>query len=166
MRPGRLCASLIVVVAAALLAPAIAAASFQTLYDDYRADGVIDGCAYSTGDLSSGLNDIPADVREYDPAFSDAINAALEQTAGGCNASPQQAASIKNEISAADGSPGPAPPKGLALGNPGDGRDLPAVLVALMVVLGVALGAAAAFGVARRNGRRTGGGAEPGRLGT
>lgn len=162
MRPRGLLASLTVAAAVILIAPASAGADFQSLYNDFRADGVIDGCAYSAGDLSAGLNDIPADVREYDPSFSDAINAALEQTAGGCNASPKQAASIKNEISAADGSPGPAPPKGLALGEAGDGRSLPAVLVALMIVLGAGLGAAATVtaGRHRRRSAASGGGPE------
>lgn len=152
MRHRALLASLTVAATAALLAPATAAADFQTLYNDYRADGVIDGCSYSAGDLSSGLGDIPADVREYDPVFSDAINAALEQNAAGCGAGPQQAASIRNEISAPDGSPGPAPPQRLALAYAGSGRELPAVLVALMVVLGVAIGAAGALAVARHYG--------------
>jgi hypothetical protein len=161
MRLARLLLCLTVTGSAALLIPATAGASFQTLYNDYRADGVIDGCSYSTSDLSSGLNEIPADVREYDPAFSDALNAALEQSAAGCGAGPQQATTIRNEISAADGSPGPAPPKALNLGNPGDGRDIPAVLVALMVVLGAALGAAAALAAARRFGHGASSGSQP-----
>jgi hypothetical protein len=136
---------------AALLLPSLAEADFQTLFDDYRADGAINGCNYSQSDLSAGLSSVPSDVRQYDPGFSEAINAALEQVAAGCNASPQ-AASVRNEISAADGSPGPAPPKGLALASPGDARDIPAVLIALMVVLAAALGAAAAWAAGRRNG--------------
>jgi hypothetical protein len=153
-------ATFAIAVVALLLVPASAGADFQTLYNDYRADGFIDGCSYSAADLSAGLNDIPADVREYDPAFSDAINAALEQAAAGCNASPQ-AASIKNEISAPDGSPGPAPPKGVTVPNPGGGRDMPAVLVALMVVLGAGLAAVGALAVARRYGGGASGRSQP-----
>ena len=141
----------IVVALSALLLPGLAQADFQTLFNDYRADGTIDGCNYSQSDLSAGLSSVPSDVRQYDPAFSDAINAAMEQAAAGCNASPK-AASVANEISAADGSPGPAPPKGLALASPGDARDIPAVLIALMVVLGAALGAAATWVAGRRYG--------------
>ena len=132
---------------ATMLLPASAGADFQTLYDDYRSDGIIDGCAYSSNELSAGLNDIPADVREYDHRFAEAINAALEQAAGGCNGSPEQA-SIRNEISAFDGSPGPAPPRGLPLASPAGGHGMPAVLVALMVLLGIGLGAAATLGAA------------------
>ena len=145
---------------AALLLPSLAEADFQTLFDDYRADGAINGCNYSQSDLSAGLSSVPSDVRQYDPGFSEAINAALEQVAAGCNASPQEA-SVHNEISAADGSPGPAPPKGLALASPGDARDMPAVLIALMVVLGAALGAAATWAAGRRYGWGAGSASQP-----
>src|SRR5512133_3323623 len=148
----RLIATLLVV-AAALLLPAIARADFQTLYDDYRTDGVIDGCAYTSSELSGGLNEIPADVREYDPGFTDAINAALEQRAAGCGAGPQAAAPTKNEIAAADGSPGPAIPHKLAFATTGGGRGMPAVLIALMVVLGAGRGADAALAATRQLGR-------------
>lgn len=129
-----------------LLLAAPAQADFQTLYDDYRADGVIDGCAYSSGELSSGLSDIPADVRQYDPGFPEALNAALDQVAAGCHATPAVAA--ENEVTAADGSPGPAVPPRLALQASGTGRGLPGVLVALIAVLAAALGAAAVLAVA------------------
>jgi hypothetical protein len=161
MRRPFLLVTLAIVGAAALLAPATASADFQTLYNDFRADNVIDGCSYSAADLSAGLNEIPADVREYDPAFSDALNAALEQSAAGCNAAPKQAASIQNEISAPDGSPGPSPPKGLALGSSGDARQIPEVLIGLMVVLGAGLGAAGALVAARRYGWGASGRSQP-----
>jgi hypothetical protein len=134
--------SLTVVATLALLLPASAAADFQTLYDDYRADGAIDGCSYSSSELSSGLGDIPADVREYDPGFSDALNAALEQAAAGCGLTPQ-ATGGKNQVSAADGSPGPVAAKTVAFQTPEGGRGLPAVMTALIVLLGAALSAAA-----------------------
>ena len=137
----------------ALLLPASAAADFQTFYDDYRADGVIDGCAQSPGQLSAALGDIPADVREYDPGFADAINAALEQAASGCDESPaKSAAEIRDEVIASDGSPGPAPPKGAGLAVPDDGRDMPAVLVALSVLLAAGLGCAALLALSNRYG--------------
>jgi hypothetical protein len=144
----RLCATTMLATVAALLLAAPAQADFQTLYNDYRADGVIDGCAYSAGELSSGLTDIPADVREYDPGFTDAINAALEQQAAGCNAAPQ-AALAKNEVTASDGSPGPAVPHVLAIHAAATGRSMPAVLVALIGALGAVLGAAAVLAVLR-----------------
>jgi hypothetical protein len=126
------------IAAAALLLPATAQADFQSLYDDYRADGVIDGCTYTSSDLTAGLSDIPADVRQYDPGFAAAINSALEQVAAGCNAGSQTAAT-KNETTAADGSPGPAAPRPLAFHAADTGRDLPGVLAALIIVLGTAL---------------------------
>jgi hypothetical protein len=135
--------------AAGILLAAPAQADFQNLYDQYRAHGGIDGCAVSSGELSNGLADIPADVREYDPGFAVAINAALEQAAAGCGEGPQEAAAIKNEISASDGSPGAAVPKAFAIPAVDGGRGLPAALIGLIAVLGLALAAGAVFGVAR-----------------
>jgi hypothetical protein len=136
MRLRPLATLTIAAAAAALLLAAPAQADFQTLYDDYHADGVIDGCAYSSSELSSGLSDIPADVRQYDPGFAASINGALDQLAAGCNAPP---AAAKDEVAAADGSPGPAVPHRLAFHAADTGRQLPGVLVALIVVLGAAL---------------------------
>ncbi len=149
MRP-RLFATTILATAAALLLAAPAQADFQTLYNDYRSDGVIDGCAYSAGELSSGLTDIPADVREYDPGFTDAINTALEQQAAGCGAAPQ-AVATKNEMTASDGSPGPSIPHALVLRAGGGGRSMPAILVAMIAVLGAILGVAAGLALRRRH---------------
>lgn len=140
------------IVGASLLLPATAAADFQTFYDDYRADGVIDGCAQSPAQLSAALGDIPADVREYDPGFADAINAALEQAATGCGTAPQEAAAIEDEVISADGSPGPALPKRAGLAVPDSGRDMPLVLVAVSVLLAATLAFAALLAVANRYG--------------
>ena len=147
MRP-RLLATL-TIAAAALLLAAPAQADFQTLYDDYHADGVIDGCSYSASELGAGLTDIPADVREYDPGFSDAINAALEQIAAGCGTAPAVAAT-KNEVVAADGSPGPTVPRQLVVHAAEAGPALPGVLTALIVVMGAGLATAAVLVVRRR----------------
>ena len=138
---------------ACLLLPAGAAADFQTFYDDYRADGAIDGCAQSPAGLSAALGDIPSDVRVYDPGFADAINAALEQAATGCETAPQKAAgAIEDVVISADGSPGPAPPEPAGLAVPDSDRDLPAVLIALSLLLAAALAVAALIGVATRYG--------------
>jgi len=145
MRPRPLAT---LIAATALLLPGTAAADFQTFYDDYRADGVIDGCAQSPGELSAALGDIPADVREYDPAFADAINAALEQAATGCGTAPREAAAeIENEVIAKDGSPGPAPPRSAGLAVPESGTDMPPILVALSLLLAAGLAAAAYVGL-------------------
>ena len=144
-----------------LLSPSLARADFQTLFNDYRGDGNIYGCDYSESELRAGLTSIPSDVRQYDTGFADAINLALQQAATGCNVSPSQAAPTSNQITAADGSPGPGPPKSLALGHDGDGRDIPAILVAMMVALGAALGAAAALFAARHHGRGASSASQP-----
>jgi hypothetical protein len=133
---------------AVLMLPATARADFQTLYDDYRADGAIDGCAYSSSYLSSGLSEIPADVREYDPGFAEAINLALEQVAAGCGSTPQEA-KMKNAATAADGSPGPAEPRPVAFRAAATGRTIPAVLVAVIVSLAGGLGTAAVLAARR-----------------
>ena len=146
MRP-RLLVTL-TVAAAALLLAAPAQADFQTLYDDYHADGVIDGCSYSASELAAGLTDIPADVRQYDPGFTAAINGALDQVAAGCNAAP--AAATKNELATADGSPGPTAPHPLAVHAADAGPALPGVLAALIVLLGAGLATAAVLAVRRR----------------
>lgn len=135
-------------VAALALLPATALADFQTLYDDYRADSVIDGCTYSSGVLTGALGDIPADIREYDPGFTDAINAALEQAAAGCGAAPAEAVPENEEVIAADGSPGPASPRPLAIQVSGGEDRLPAVLLALMIACGAALAAGAVLATA------------------
>ena len=143
MRSRPLATTLALAALILLAIPAVASADFQTLYDDYRADGVIDGCSYSPAQLSSGLNGIPSDVREYDPGFSDAINAALEQAAAGCGVSPQAAAKSKDEVSSADGSPGPAVQHAVAFRTGAGGRSMPPVLGAVIALLGAALLAAA-----------------------
>jgi hypothetical protein len=148
MRFPRLAKLTIATLSAGLLLASPAWADFQTLYDDYRADGTINGCAFSSGELSGGLTDIPADVREYDPGFAEAINTALEQAAAGCGSAPAGAAAIKNEITAGDGSPGPAVPKAFVLAPADGGRGLPGVLIGLIALLGIALAAAALVGVA------------------
>jgi hypothetical protein len=143
MRLRQLAGLAIATIAATLLLAPAAGAGFQNLYDDYSADGVIDGCAFPSSELSAGLTDIPADVREYDPGFTEAINAALEQAAGGCDAAPAEAAALKNEIAAVDGSPGPALPEGVAVAAVDGDRGMPAVLIALIVLLAAGLAAGA-----------------------
>jgi hypothetical protein len=140
------------IVGAALLLPAGATADFQTFYDDYRADGVIDGCAQSPTALSAALGDIPSDVRVYDPGFADAINAALDQAATGCDEAPQEAGALKNEVIAADGSPGPARPQRAGLAASESGSDMPPVLAALSALLAAVLAVAVLLGLADRYG--------------
>jgi hypothetical protein len=130
-----------------LLLPTTAQADFQTLFDDYRADGVIDGCTYSSSELSSGLSSIPTDISQYDPGFAEAINAALEQAAAGCGAAALEAVP-KSEVNAADGSPGPAAPDPVAFQTRDPDQGLPAVLIALIIALGAVLATGAVLGAA------------------
>jgi hypothetical protein len=133
---------------AALAAAAPAQADFQTLYDDYRIDGSIDGCEYYSSELTAGLGAIPADVREYDPGFSEALNAALEQLASGCSDESETPAEAAGGITADDGSPGPTEPRSVGL-DAENGESLPGILLAMIVVLGAALAVAALLAGAR-----------------
>ena len=130
----------------ALLLAAPAEADFQTLYDDYRADGVIDGCAYTSGELSNGLGDIPADVRQLRPRLPRGAERGSGPGGGGLPRHPRRGR--RNEVTAADGSPGPAVPHKLAFQTGGPDRGLPGVLVALIAVLSAALSAAAVLALA------------------
>lgn len=104
--------SIILAVAVACLAatttPADAAPRFRALYDEYLRSGQISGCAHSEAELESALTSIPADIQAYDPAFSDALNAALEDRAAGCSA-PSLGSGGNAGATASDGSPGPPP---------------------------------------------------------
>jgi hypothetical protein len=135
--------------ALALGAPAAAGADFQALFDDYRSDSVIDGCTYSPAELGAALNEIPADVRQYDPGYTEAINLALEQSTAGCDEKPATAGPRSQTI-AADGSPGPKPPPAASLRTAGPGRDVPVALLALIFLLGGSLVAAGAYALGRR----------------
>jgi hypothetical protein len=126
----RLCALGVVV---ALALPAPAGADFRTLYDDYSSDGQIEGCDYEPSELTSSLGEIPADVREYDPAFSEALNTALEQLAAGCESSLEDT-ELAGGSTAEDGSPGPSIPRAVSPEVAPDGGGLPAVLLALIAV--------------------------------
>ena len=144
MRPRLSTLTIVAALSLVLLGPTTAAADFQSLFDDYRTDGVIDGCSYSSSELSAGLSDIPADVRQYDPTYVEAINTALYQSAAGCGLAPAETETA-NEVTAADGSPGPMVEKPTALRTAGAGRDVPAMLVALIAALGAALAACVAL---------------------
>jgi hypothetical protein len=132
----------------ALALPSSAGADFQTLYDDYRADGQIVGCEYYSSDLTAGLGAIPADVREYDPGFAEALNGALEQLAAGCGVQPESSSDASAGVTAGDGSPGPIRPQSVGLlTNQAD--TLPGILLAVIVLLGASLAVAALLGAAR-----------------
>src|SRR5881409_2623429 len=66
----------------ALAAPA-SANEFQTLYNDFKGDGSIDPCRYSSGELQQGASQIPPDIEQYAPSFADQLAAARHRQAGG-----------------------------------------------------------------------------------
>jgi hypothetical protein len=131
-----------------LLAPAIARADFGALYKDYTADATIDGCKYSASELRTGLGQIPADVRQYDPQFELALESALAQRLGGCRAVASSPAGSRGIKTVADGSPSPRAlhPAPLAAVAADDGT--PAVVVAMIILLAAVLALAAILGLA------------------
>jgi hypothetical protein len=68
---------------AAPLAHAASNAFLVTFYD-YKADGVINGCAYTQSQLKDAQRSVPPDIEQYAPDFPGALQAALEQRARGC----------------------------------------------------------------------------------
>jgi hypothetical protein len=143
---------------ALLVTPAPAAADlFDDLYEEYRTTNVINGCRYDAADLRDALAGVPPDISAYDPGFADALNAALEQRASGCDGSAVlslQLPPAAGAVEAADGSPGPGPAEPLvALPQPDPSspdRRPAGVLAAGLGVLACAGAALAAVGGRRR----------------
>jgi hypothetical protein len=143
--------------AALLLAPAGAGAQPERLYNDYRADGAINACAYSADSLSAALGDIPADVRAYDPGFAEALNLALDQHVGGCSQpQPSDEEAGAGVVVGSDGSPGPANPRPVRAESGAEEPGLPFALVATIALLGAAVALAAMLGLGRYLGRDVG----------
>jgi hypothetical protein len=81
----------------ASVAGAASGNAFLVAYADYKADGVIDGCAYTEGQLKDAQRQVPPDIEQYAPDFPGALQAALEQRARGCGGKqvvPQAAPSV------------------------------------------------------------------------
>jgi hypothetical protein len=146
---------LAVALAALLLAPAVAAAQFERLYNEYkRTGGQIDACAYSTEDLTAALGEIPADVRAYDPGFADALNLALDEHVGGCGEAPQREAPSEGSgiVVTEDGSPGPTDPRPVRLAGTAEEPGFPLALAAAMAVGAALVGLGSGLALARRYG--------------
>ena len=161
---GQVSAARLLSVALALLAllPASAAAGFRQLYHEYRASGSIGGCGHSHEELSRALAEVPADIEAYDPEFTDALNAALEQRAVGCGGAslfePGGSVAGAGAGRAEDGSPGPRNPR--APPDPGlaevdSPSTSPALALGGLAALGVVL-VAVAFGSGGRPRRGAG----------
>jgi hypothetical protein len=67
----------------ALLVAAPSALAQSQLYNDFQADGQINPCAYSPGQLQEGLNSLPPDLQQYAPGFADQLRGGLEAQCGG-----------------------------------------------------------------------------------
>ncbi|MCP9491699.1 MAG: hypothetical protein MSC31_17770 [Solirubrobacteraceae bacterium MAG38_C4-C5] len=68
---------------ATLLFAVPASANLQAIVEDLRADGAIDPCAHTGGELRAALDDIGPDVDQYAPELPDLIEEALAARAGG-----------------------------------------------------------------------------------
>jgi hypothetical protein len=70
--------------AGASVAHAAVGNAFLMTFTDYKADGVINGCQYTEGQLRDAQRQVPPDIEQYAPDFPGALTAALEQRAKGC----------------------------------------------------------------------------------
>jgi len=98
----------------ALAAPA-SANEFQTLYNDFKGDGTIDPCRYSSGQLQQGASQIPPDIEQYAPSFADQLAAARQRQAGGRCGAP--GSSPVERAAAAAGKTGSSPSGGRRAGG-------------------------------------------------
>lgn len=97
---------------ALLTAPAAArAGTFDRIFKEYQRTGRIDPCKYSEGDLKSAQGSVPNDVQAYAPDFPNALQAAIEQRAGGsCAPGRQQPAPAAPATSPTTTAPAAATP--------------------------------------------------------
>jgi hypothetical protein len=111
-RPAPVVLALLVL---AILAAAPAKADLGDLYEEYRQTGNVTGCGRSAPELRDALDDVPADIRAYDPGFVAELESALEQRASGCARAAIPLAGVQiafgQERRSADGSPAPADPR-------------------------------------------------------
>jgi hypothetical protein len=108
LRPLRLQAPLLLVLAASLALPAAASANdFQDVYREYKRTGTIKPCRFSNGKLRNAERQTPPDVEQYAPSFLDALQNARERSAdcGKKAAAPAPAAATP-----AGGQPTPSTP--------------------------------------------------------
>jgi hypothetical protein len=59
------------------------ASTYQQIFTDYRADGMVSACRHSAGQLRAAENQIPNDIEQYAPDFPAALETALEAHARG-----------------------------------------------------------------------------------
>lgn len=77
-------------VALGAFAPAASANIFQVIVNDYKADGQIDACRYTPGQLNATLGLIPSDAEQYIPGLREQVQNALQtHTGGGCEKQPE-----------------------------------------------------------------------------
>jgi hypothetical protein len=162
------------ILAAALLAAALAGApaahaNFLRTFQDYKADGQINGCSYTHAQLKDAQSQVPPDIEQYAPDFPGALAAALEQRARGCG---KQAAPAPPPVAATPGGPPisrsrtevtkapPSPPvpdnvtdhvipRAVVTARDQGASDAPAPILALAIVGGLLGLAGLAWGVER-----------------
>jgi hypothetical protein len=74
----------IAVAAATLAVVPVAGADFQSVYQDYQADGQIDECRHSAGSLDDARRQVPNDIEQYAPDFPAAVEVA-QRNRGRCS---------------------------------------------------------------------------------
>lgn len=73
----------VAVFAALFMARSAMAADVNDIFNDYQKNGSINACKYSPGDLQRAGGQLPSDVEQYSPSFSDQLNQARGQQCGG-----------------------------------------------------------------------------------
>ena len=92
------------------LAPAAHADAFDTIFKEYQSTGKISACKYSEAQLKQAKGEVPNDIEAYAPDFPNALEAALEQRAGGGCAGGQPATTTPAAVTPAATPTTPAPP--------------------------------------------------------
>lgn len=108
MRLGRPI-SILLVLAPLALPSSAAAAGFQEIFGDYRADGELNGC-YRPEELHNAAQQIPPDVEQYAPGFGNALSTAQSRCTAGGGGTPQEDAAGDPAAPVSAGTPGPGAP--------------------------------------------------------
>lgn len=110
MRPLRLHALVLGLLAASLALPAAASANdFQDVYREYKRTGTIKPCKFSNGKLGNAERQTPPDVEQYAPSFLDSLQSARERSAD-CGKKKASAAPAPAPAAPTGGAPTPSTP--------------------------------------------------------
>jgi hypothetical protein len=110
LRPLRLYALLVCLLAASLALPAAASANdFQDVYREYKRTSTIKPCRFSNQKLRNAQRETPPDVEQYAPSFLDALQNARERSAD-CGKKAAAPAPAPTTTTPAAGTPTPSTP--------------------------------------------------------